>query len=101
MSDAPTAEQHPWHDDALRLFMNGQWQQLGITEDSELAVLGQIYSYTPDKVPVRLLWRAKQIWDRHKARILADWERKLEEAEADPDCYKCRTCPHCGCPGME
>jgi hypothetical protein len=100
VTDAPAPEQHPWYSDALILFMNGKWQQLGITDPAELKVLGRINRarrYGDVPVPT---WEAKRIWDRHKARILADWERKLEESEADPDCYKCRTCPFCACPGM-
>lgn len=101
MTDAPTPEQHPWPTDALRLFMEGQWQQLGITDPAELNVLQQIYTAKQHgAIPSRLFWEAQRIWDLHKGRILADWERAADAAEADPDFYRCTTCPACGCPGM-
>jgi hypothetical protein len=81
--------------------MDGKWGQLGITDPEELKVLRRI-NLARQGADVRdPSWDAKRIWDRHKARILADWEQALEEAESDPDFYTCTTCPNCGCPGME
>lgn len=105
MSETPTPEQHPWYPDALRLFMEGKWRQLGITDPAELNILQQIYTAKQrGSVPSRLFWEARRIWDLHKGRILADWEWAPEELQAleaaDATDTGCTTCPFCGCPGM-
>lgn len=103
MTTPPTPERHPWYEDALRIFMEGKWEQLGITDDRDLRLRDRVRAYIDAgrTVPSHLLYWTRAVWELHRARILADWERKLEESESDPDFYTCSTCPNCGCPGME
>lgn len=102
-----TPEIHPQRqalmDEALEVFSQGRWRELGITDGSDLRLRDRIASYAPDGVPESLVWQAARVWERNKERIVDDWEAKIAQAWADQDSSvnRCETCPNCGCPGME
>jgi hypothetical protein len=86
-------------DDILDIFMQGDWEQLGITGEQELTLRNKLRQYASQGVPPPNgpAYAAKRVWEEHRDRILREWTNAMGTGDLYTDC---RTCPNCGCPGM-